>query len=158
MSKIFEITGILAWILCFAYEVIYTLKNNNSQESYFKDFKKKALQIIRLDKLFLISILIIYIRFKKDFVTSLRFTVICLYMYINKLYEKSKKEKLLKTITKNWLTLIIVVMIAVIPFIYFVVSKKLENTYIILLIYIFINYFIVGIASIASGYITKKKR
>ncbi len=156
MSKIFEVLGLLSWLLCFSYEILFTLKNYNSKD-FFKDFKNKALQVIRLDKLFLIIIFIIYLRFNKDFITSLVFTVICLYMYINKLYEKSKKEKLMETLKKHWLTLLIVVIIASLPFIYFILTKNIDNTYITLLFYIFFSYFIVGISKKVINIISSKK-
>jgi len=91
MNKIFTILSILSWILCFSYEILFILKNSQNKEA----------NIIRLDKLFLIIIFIIYLRFNKDFITSIVFTVICLYMYINKLYEKTTKEKFLIVLKKN---------------------------------------------------------
>lgn len=151
MAKVFEILGIIAWTLCFTKEVLFTLKNTNSKESYFKDFKTNAFKLIRFDKLLLIAIFIYYVNFNKDFVTSLVFTVICLYFFINKFYEKSKKEKFLKTLKKNWLTIIITYVIALIPFIYLMVSKNYDNTSIALLFYIFFGYFIIGIAAKISS-------
>jgi len=147
MTKIFEILGLLTWILCFTKELIFTLKNTNLKESFFKDFKGKALKIIRFDKLLLIIIFIIYVNFNKDFVTSLVFTVICLYFFINKFYEKSKKEKNIKIIKKHWLTIVITYLLALIPFIYLIITKDYDNTSIVLLLYIYFSYFIIGVSN-----------
>lgn len=151
MTKIFELLGIIAWVLCFNKELLFTLKNTNSKESYFKDFKTKAFKLIRFDKLLLIAIFIYYVNFNKEFVTSLVFTVICLYFFINKFYEKSKKEKFIKTVKKNWLTIVITYIFVLIPFIYLIFTKNYDNTSIVLLLYIFFSYFIIGFAAKISS-------
>jgi len=155
MTKIFEVLGIITWILCFTKEMLFILKNTNSKESYFKDFKFNAFKLIRLDKLLLITIFIIYVNFNKDFVTSLVFTVISLYLFINKFYENGKKERFLKTVKKNWLTIIITYIFVLIPFIYLLLTKNYDNTSIVLLLYIFFSYFIIGIAKLISGFVIK---
>lgn len=147
MTKVFEILGLVTWVLCFSKEVLFTLKNTNPKEPYFKDFKSNAFKLIRLDKLLLIAIFIYYVNFNKDFVTSLVFTVICLYFFINKFYEKGKKEKFLKTIKNNWLTIIITYILVLVPFIYLLITKNYDNTSIALLFYIFFSYFIIGISN-----------
>lgn len=157
MSKIFEILGLLSWIICFCYETVFNLKSYSSKD-YFKDFKKEALQIVRLDRLFLITIFIIYIRFNKDFITSLVFAVICLYLYINKLYEKSKKISIKNVIQKYWLTILLVIISTILPFVYFGVTKNMDLTCVILLFYIFFNYFLVGISKNITKFLLKKNR
>lgn len=155
MTKVFEILGLLAWLCCFTKELIFTLKNTNSKRSYFKDFKSSAFNIIRLDKLLLIIIFIIYVNFNKEFVTSLVFTVICLYFFINKFYEKSKKDSLKNVIKKNWIAIIITYVFALIPFIYLIITNNYDNTSIILLLYIFFSYFIIGASKLLSNLIKK---
>jgi len=103
----------------------------------------------------LITIFIIYVNFNKDFVTSLVFTVISLYLFINKFYENGKKERFLKTVKKNWLTIIITYIFVLIPFIYLLLTKNYDNTSIVLLLYIFFSYFIIGIAKLISGFVIK---
>lgn len=157
MNKVFVFLALLSWFVCFTYEIIFTLKNIDTHD-ILKSIKKNVLQIIRLDKLFLIVIFIIYIRFNKDFITSLVFMVICLYMYINKLYEKTKKEKLLMTIKKHWLELIVLLVITSLPFIYLLLTKNFDNTYIILLIYILFHQFLIYISSKVANLLSIKKR
>ena len=155
MSKIFMVLGLVCFIICFVNETFYNLKNY-SDSKYFQKFKTKVSQVIRLDKLFLITIFILYVRFNKDFITSLLFAVICLYLYINKLYEKSKKRAFKDILKNNWLTIIFVCLFVSIPFIYYGITNKLEITCIILLFYIFFNYFIVGISESLSKLILKR--
>jgi len=158
MNLVFEILGLVSWILCFTKEMLFTLKNSNSKDSYFKDLKSKLFQLIRLDKLLLIIIFIIYVNFNKDFVTALVFTVICLYLFINKFYEKSKKEKLLKTIKNNWLTIIFTYCFALVPFIYLIITENYDNTSIILMLYVYFSYLIIGISKEIAQLLTKKNR
>jgi len=147
MNKIFTILSILSWILCFSYEILFILKNSQNKEA----------NIIRLDKLFLIIIFIIYLRFNKDFITSIVFTVICLYMYINKLYEKTTKEKFLIVLKNNWLIICNVVFISLIPLIYYFITKRINDVYIILLFYIFLSRFIVGIACRVTNFFKRNR-
>lgn len=155
MNRVFMVLGLISWIICFINETIYNIKNYNNSK-YFKNFKSKVGQIIRLDKLFLITIFIIYVRFNKDFITSLLFAVICLYLYINKLYEKTKKMTFKEILKNNWLTILTACVFASIPFVFYGLTKKLEITCIALLFYIFFNYFIVGISVYLSKLIIKR--
>ena len=153
MTKILEIASFFVWFLCFFYEIIFILKNN---KSLFKNLKENWFYIIRLDKLLLIIVFIIYAHFNKDFVTILVFLVISLYLYINKLYEKSKKEKLLTILKQNWLSLLIVLILTLIPFSYYFITKNLYNTYATLLVYLYFSYFIIGVCKFVGDKILRK--
>lgn len=153
MNQLMEIISFLLWLICFVNEIIYILKNN--KEPLFKDFKNKILQVIRFDRLLLIIIFIIYAHFKKDFLTIIIFSVICLYLYINKLYEKSKKEKLGNVIKRNWLVIILVLLWVSIPMAYYILTSDYMNACIWLLLYIIFSYIIVGISKFVSDFIIK---
>lgn len=155
MNKVFEVLGLLFWFLCYTKEILYTLKNMDPKDSFFKNFKTNAISVLRLDKLLLIIIFIIYVNFNKAFVTSMLFSVICLYLFINKFYEKTKKEKNINVIKNNLITVIFSYLFALIPFIYLIITKDYDNTSIILLFYIIFSYFIIEISKKISNFLKK---
>ena len=80
------ILSIISTIPFFAY--IYLL----IKEEIMVD--KKDYKLFRFDTLILIAIFIYFAKFKVVFVNKLLFFTICLYLFVNKLYEKKLKEKL----------------------------------------------------------------
>jgi membrane protein len=115
------ILAIISTIPFFAY--IYLL----IKEEIMVD--KKDYKLFRFDTLILIAIFIYFAKFKVVFVNKLLFFTICLYLFVNKLYEKKLKEKL--DIKANKIEIIIGYVLAILTFLPYILWRKLLISYLL---------------------------
>lgn len=131
------ILAIISTIPFFAY--IYLL----IKEEIMVD--KKDYKLFRFDTLILIAIFIYFAKFKVVFVNKLLFFTICLYLFVNKLYEKKLKEKL--DIKANKIEIIIGYVLAILPFLPYILWRKLLISYLLAFGFILVFHLIMIIVN-----------
>ena len=131
------ILSIISTIPFFAY--IYLL----IKEEIMVD--KKDYKLFRFDTLILIAIFIYFAKFKVVFVNKLLFFTICLYLFVNKLYEKKLKEKL--DIKANKIEIIIGYVLAILTFLPYFLWRKLLISYLLAFGFILVFHLIMIIVN-----------
>lgn len=131
------ILAIISTIPFFAY--IYLL----IKEEIMVD--KKDYKLFRFDTLILIAIFIYFAKFKVVFVNKLLFFTICLYLFVNKLYEKKLKEKL--DIKANKIEIIIGYVLAILTFLPYILWRKLLISYLLAFGFILVFHLIMIIVN-----------
>ncbi len=131
------ILSIISTIPFFAY--IYLL----IKEEIMVD--KKDYKLFRFDTLILIAIFIYFAKFKVVFVNKLLFFTICLYLFVNKLYEKKLKEKL--DIKANKIEIIIGYVLAILTFLPYILWRKLLISYLLAFGFILVFHLIMIIVN-----------
>ena len=131
------ILSIISTIPFFAY--IYLL----IKEEIMVD--KKDYKLFRFDTLILIAIFIYFAKFKVVFVNKLLFFTICLYLFVNKLYEKKLKEKL--DIKANKIEIIIGYVLAILTFLPYILLRKLLISYLLAFGFILVFHLIMIIVN-----------
>ena len=126
----------LSFIIWFIYciiNAIYIIKRNNTLKvSYFEYLKKNFLQVFRLDKLILIIVFYLYTRLKNTTVNIYLFLIIMLYFLVNLFYEEKVNQKF--NFKKDWFSLLIMILIFLIPIIYYLFKmNKVMTTYLMML-------------------------
>lgn len=144
------------WILI----VIISMLNNLSNK-YYKRFSLKYLgknifKIFRLDTLLLLIFFWYFSSFNREFVGQYLFAVMCLYMFVNFFYEKRNSLKK-GFFRENVIEIILLIIFNILPFIYYYQTGELINTYKIMLLYLFFEYFIIIIVSLIARVIKKLK-
>ena len=132
-----SILSIISTIPFFAY--IYLL----IKEEIMVD--KKDYKLFRFDTLILIAIFIYFAKFKVVFVNKLLFFTICLYLFVNKLYEKKLKEKL--DIKANKIEIIIGYVLAILTFLPYILWRKLLISYLLAFGFILVFHLIMIIVN-----------
>lgn len=131
------ILSIISTIPFFAY--IYLL----IKEEIMVD--KKDYKLFRFDTLILIAIFIYFAKFKVVFVNKLLFFTICLYLFVNKLYDKKLKEKL--DIKANKIEIIIGYVLAILTFLPYILWRKLLISYLLAFGFILVFHLIMIIVN-----------
>jgi len=106
---------------------------------------KKDYKLFRFDTLILIAIFIYFAKFKVVFVNKLLFFTICLYLFVNKLYEKKLKEKL--DIKANKIEIIIGYVLAILTFLPYILWRKLLISYLLAFGFILVFHLIMIIVN-----------
>lgn len=144
----------IPWLLIFTTSIINNLNNKNWTQFSWKYFKQNFFKIFRLDTLILVIAFYYFASFDKEFVDKYLFAVICIYMFVNSFYEERKRLK--KGFFKNnWLTLALISLIMLIPFLVYYIKNNLIFTYKIMLLYLFLEYIIIMMCSYISKIIFK---
>ena len=144
----------IPWILVIIVSMISNLNNEHYQHFSCKYLCKNIFKIFRLDTLLLIIFFWYFASFDKEFVDKYLFAIMCLYLFVNFFYEKTNPIK--KQFWKeNTIQIILLILINVIPFIYYNNSGNLNFTYKIMLLYLFFEYIIILIVSYISKLIKK---
>ncbi len=139
----------IPWLLyCIALSK-YAIKTVNTTKINKEWVKKNILNIFRFDSLILIAIFIYFtISYKTSkqiwLVEVLLFSAINLYLYFNSYYDKNKSNYEIDT--KDLSTVLIILIIFLIPIIYFISTHNTSITYYILFAYNFFNFVIVYIS------------
>ena len=106
---------------------------------------KKDYKLFRFDTLILIAIFIYFAKFKVVFVNKLLFFTICLYLFVNKLYDKKLKEKL--DIKANKTEIIIGYVLAILTFLPYILWRKLLISYLLAFGFILVFHLIMIIVN-----------
>ena len=144
----------IPWILIITVSMISNLNNENYRKISFKYLSKNIFKIFRLDTLLLIICFWYFASFDREFVDKYLFAIMCLYLFVNFFYEKRNPIK--KQFWKdNIISIILLIIINIIPFIYYNNTGNLNFTYKIMLLYLFLEYIIILIVSYISKLIKK---
>ena len=144
----------IPWILIITVSMISNLNNENYRKFSFKYLSKNIFKIFRLDTLLLIICFWYFASFDREFVDKYLFAIMCLYLFVNFFYEKRNPIK--KQFWKdNIISIILLIIINIIPFIYYNNTGNLNFTYKIMLLYLFLEYIIILIVSYISKLIKK---
>ena len=106
--------------------------------------EKTGKDLFRFDTLILITIFVYFSTYKSPLVNKMLFFSICLYLLVNKMYDKNIKGKI--NIKQNILKFIFVYTIAALLFLPYIIAQKLTISYYLAFILILFIHFIVLIA------------
>lgn len=157
MKNIFVYLTFIPWLLHFALISKNSLRMQQKNKLSKKWLKKNFFKIFEFDKLILTGIFIYFSLLYPDanqiwLVEIMLFGVINLYLYINDFYNKNKT----KQFSYNTKELIIILLISLIPIIFFSITKNQNITYYIMFAYNFFNFLIIYICKILSNLISNK--
>ena len=133
----------IPWILYFlsiCKKALYELKNKKINIEYLK---KNFFRMFPFDTLILTALFVFVAKFYKDaselwLAKVLLFSSINLYLYINTFYDDAKKR--IKVGPGNISTMLIIVIVMLIPIVFYVAFHKYTITYYILFGYSFFYY------------------
>lgn len=148
----------IPWFLHYSFSIINSLKLTKSMKFNFTWLKKNFGKIFHIEEILLIAIFVYLSGYGNqtfsNIVHQMLFSVMNLYLFVNSFYDK-------RTITENKIGLsdlkeiIILVFITTIPFIYFIRTNNMLNTYYIMFCYGFLNFIFVLISRLISFIIGK---
>ena len=146
MTKLIIYLTFIPWLLYFSTICKNALKDIKNTKINKVWFKKNVLKIFHFDNIILFAI---FIFFSKNYpeasqiwlVEVLLFSVINLYLYMNTYYDKHKSNK--KMEISDTSSILIILLLTLIPIIYYISSDNYINTYYIMFAYCFFNYIIV---------------
>lgn len=149
MTKFVVYLTFIPWLLYFSSvckSSIKDLKENKVTKTWIK---KNVFHIFHFENIILFAIFVYFSAYYHDanqiwLVNVLLFSAINLYLFFNSYYDKGRNKN--KITTSDISTILIILLIAIIPFIYYVSKKNQTVTYYILFAYSFFNYFIVYIS------------
>lgn len=136
----------IPWYLYFQSASKNALKDLNKNKLSLKWIKNNIMNIFHFDNLILFAI---FVYFSKNYpnanqiwlVEILLFTVINLYLYLNRFYDKNNSKDKLEI--KDISIVLIILLLTLIPIVFYVSTKNYLLTYYILFAYSFFNYVIV---------------
>lgn len=158
MKNIIIFLTFIPWLFYFISISENALKDLKQNKVTKKWIKENILKIFHFENLILFGL---FIYFAQNYtganqlwlVKVLLFSVINLYLYINKFYDKNSiKDKLT---TEDISTILIILLITLIPIIFYSSTKMYTTTYYIMFGYSFFNYLIVYISKILNELIFK---
>lgn len=154
IDKYIVLITFIPWLLFFIVSILNNLNNKDYKTFSLKYLKKNFFKIFRIDTLFLIIAFYYFSSFGKEFVDKYLFAVMCLYLFMNSFYEK--KEKIKKDFfKKNFLNLVLLFIIMLIPFTVYFIKQKLVLTYKIMLLYLYFEYIMILLVNYISKFIFK---
>ena len=159
MQRFLNYLTFIPWLLYFVELSRNVIKIINTNEINKEWLKKNFFNIFRFDTLILIGIFIYFMityYHTADqiwLVEILLFSAINLYLYFNSYYDKNKTDYHIDT--KDLSTILIILIIILIPLIYFISTKNSLITYYILFGYTFFNFIIVYLAKKINDLIIK---
>lgn len=158
MQRFFNYLSFIPWFLYCIELSRNAIKIVNTNKINKEWLKKNIFNIFRFDSLILIGIFIYFmLTYHKAnqiwLVEVLLFSAINLYLYFNSYYDKNKTDYHIDT--KDLSTILIILLIILIPFIYFISTKNSLITYYILFGYTFFNFIIVYLAKTINDFIIK---
>ena len=154
IEKYIILITFIPWILIIVVSMISNLNNEHYQTFSLKYLSKNIFKIFRLDTLLLIICFWYFASFDREFVDKYLFAIMCLYLFVNFFYEKRNpiNKKFWK---ENIIQIILLIIMNLIPFIYYNNTGNLNFTYKIMLLYLFFEYIIILIVSYISKPIKK---
>lgn len=158
MQKFVNYLSFIPWLLYCIELSRNAIRIVNTTKTDKEWLKKNFFNIFRFDSLILIAIFIFFTTsYHKAnqiwLVEVLLFSAINLYLYFNSYYDKNKSDYRIDT--KDLSTILIILIIFLIPLIYFICTNQILITYYILFGYSFLNFVIVYIAKKINDFIIK---
>lgn len=139
----------IPWFLYFASLCKNALKDLKDNKVTFKWIKKNIFKIFHFENIILFAIFFYFSAYYSDsnqiwLVDILLFSAINLYLFINRYYDKNRSQAAIGT--KDVSTILIIMLLIIIPIIYYISTSNYAITYYILFGYSFFNYVIVYVA------------
>ena len=161
MTKFIVFLTFIPWFLYFASLCKSAIQDLNDNKLTFSWIKDNFFKIFHFENLILIGIFIyfsiFYYKANQIFLTEvLLFSAINLYLFINRYYDKNNTEY--KIGNKDITTILIILMLILIPIVFYLVTKRYTITYFILFGYSFFNYIIVYIGKLINNLVYKLVR
>jgi len=154
LDQYITILTFIPWVLYIVVSLITNLNKEEYRLINFNYIRKNFFKIFRLDTLFLLIVFIYFTTFKMEFVLEYLFAIMCIYLFVNSFYED--KNKLKKGFFKeNIISIILIFILILIPFIIYFKTKDIIKTYNIMLIYVFIEYILIIIVSYIEKFLKK---
>lgn len=158
MQKFFVYLTFIPWFLYFveiAKNFLKILSNTKVNKEWFK---KNFFYLFRFDSIILFAIFIFFAKFYKDanqimLVKILLFSAINLFLYINTLYEKHDNPN--HVTPKDISTILIILLVILIPIIFYIATDQYTITYYILFAYSFFSCLIVMFSKAINDLIIK---
>lgn len=159
MAKFYIYITFVIWFIYFistSKNTMKDLKLNNSKEKNW--FKRNIFKIFHFDSLILFAIYIYFNSIYQDssqlwLVRILLFGVINLYLYLNSFYDKNRIKD--KIHTDDISCILLILLISLIPIVYFISTSNAIITYYVMFGYIFFNYLLVSICLFINNFIIK---
>ncbi len=158
MQKFLVYLTFIPWFLYFIETAKNFIKITRKTTINKKWFKENFLNLFRFDSLILFGIFIFFAKFYKHadqikLVKILLFAAINLYLYINTYYDKNKRKNHIEA--KDISTILIILIIMLIPIIFYISTGMYTITYYILFGYNFFNILIVILSESINDFILK---
>lgn len=158
MKKFIIVLTFIPWFLYFASLCKSAIKDLNTNKLSFSWIKKNFFKIFHFENLILIGLFIyfslFYYKANQIFLTEvLLFSSINLYLFINRYYDKNNTSY--KIGNKDITTILILLILILIPLVYYLTTGKYTITYYILFGYSFFNYAIVYIGKSINSILYK---
>lgn len=160
MTRIIISLTFIPWILYLVSSSSRVIKEFRVQKINKEFLKNNLFNLFRLDTIVLI---LVFIFFSVTYPSAdqiwlirvLLFVSINLYLLLNSIYDKRNKEKLLK---KEYNIIFLLVILMLIPIVFYLISKKYTIAYYIMFGYSILNGLIVLLCSIINNKINKFKK
>lgn len=161
MTKFIVLLTFIPWFLYFASLCKSAIYNLNENKVTWKWLKENIFKIFHFENLILIGLFVYFsiYHYKANqifLVEILLFSSINLYLFINRYYDKTNIEY--KIGNKDITTILIILMLSLIPVIFYLTTNREVITYFILFGYSFFNYIIVFISKLINDTIYKAVR
>lgn len=161
MTKLIIYLTFVPWFLYFIVlckNALKVLKENKMSKIWLKE---NIFKIFRFDNIILFAIFFYFSAYHHEanqilLVDTMLFSAINLYLFINTYYDKNKNNN--KIDQNDISTILILLLITLIPFIYYTSTNNYVITYYILFAYGFFNYLIVFISRCINIFINNKVR
>ncbi len=149
MTKIIVYLTFIPWLLYFSSLCNNAIKDLKENKVTKKWIKENIFKIFHFENIILFAIFIYFSAYYHNadqiwLVDVLLFSAINLYLFFNRYYDKNRNKG--KIGTNDISTILILLLITLIPFIYYVSKRNHVVTYYILFAYSFFNYIISYIA------------
>ena len=160
MTRIIISLTFIPWILYLVSSSSRVIKEFRGQKINKEFFKNNLFNLFRLDTIVLV---LVFIFFSVTYPSAdqiwlirvLLFISINLYLLLNSIYDKKNKEKLEK---KEYNIIFLLVILTLIPIVFYLISKKYTTAYYIMFGYSVLNGLIVLLCSIINNKINKTKK
>lgn len=160
MTRIIISLTFIPWILYLVSSSSRVIKEFRGQKINKEFFKNNLFNLFRLDTIVLV---LVFIFFSATYPSAdqiwlirvLLFISINLYLLLNSIYDKKNKEKLVK---KEYNIIFLLVILMLIPIVFYLISKKYTTAYYIMFGYSVLNGLIVLLCSIINNKINKTKK
>ncbi len=158
MTRLIVYLTFIPWFLYFSSLCKNAIKDLKENKVTMPWIKENLLKIFHFDNLILFAIFIYFSAYYRGasqiwLVNVLLFSAINLYLFMNRYYDKNRSSKEISQ--GDVPTILIILMISLIPIIFYMTTSKYTITYYIMFGFAFFNYLIVYISKTISKGINK---